>query len=352
MSTTLTMHENIRSHIDLISENQEVTQEALGDVVKKAKSWWAGRAQRSGNKELDYFTDQHAKWLGVLMGRQGVDYPELNFNHLRNYLAKNNINLEPTEIDSILQKVRQQYNLSSTTDQDPLSTTTAQSQQIARSIIRQGIMKASSKLGLGQSAQQKSSAAQVRSAQTAATPATTAVTATKPTASATTAVTPPVPKSKTQDYPNWIEGGRIQGNPALQVDMQGKTVRVYKVAPQPNAPSGWIFFQPDVGWVKPKKGSPQAEYFDDYWAAKTSVKEASTEEIQKPNDDLLAAQQAEQQGDKARQYEKLADYHEKFSKVKNLKPADRIHHTTHAGIYRNAAHAVKSAQETLAKSST
>lgn len=137
----------------------------------------------------------------------------------------------------------------------------------------------------------------------------------------------------------------------MQVDINGQPVKVTKVEPSAKAPSGWYYWHPQYKtWVYPPKDSKDAKIFDQYYAAKT-MRESSQQEIDTHSKDLMAARQAEQQGDKATQYEKLADYHEKFSKVNKLKPADRVHHTTQAGIYRNAAQAVRSAQETLNKSS-
>lgn len=137
----------------------------------------------------------------------------------------------------------------------------------------------------------------------------------------------------------------------MQVDIKGQTVKVTKVEPSAKAPAGWYYWHPEYKtWVYPAKDSQDAKVFDQYYAAKTMNEETSSE-IDTKLDHLGAARQAEQQGDKALQYEKLADYHTEFSKINKLKPADRVHHTTQAGIYRSAAQAVRSAQETLAKSS-
>jgi len=358
MTQSLAVFEDIRNHINFVEEKQnEVTNEALGDIVGKAKTWWAGRGQRAGSKELDYFTNEHAKWLGVLMGRQGIDYPKLTLGNMRNYLKTNNINLDDDEIKQIFDKVGKEYALDNVSDDTVISTNKAESQQIAKSVIRQGIMKAVSKKGLGQpgaKSQQQSPAQPETSPEPAPTAATTQSSSapeqsTSPTPQAISA-TSPTTDTKNPAYLNWVQDGKIKGDPALFVNIAGKTVPVYKLAPSKLAPAGWAFYYPDYGWDYPEKGDYYDQWFNDKWAAQT-MQESTVGEIKLRSDDLLAAKQAEQQGDKATQYEKLADYHEKFSKVKKLKPADRVHHTTQAGIYRNAAQAVRSAQETLNKSS-
>lgn len=360
MTQSLTIHEEIRKHINFVEEKQnEVTNEALGDIVGKAKTWWASRAQKAGqkagSKELDHSTNEHAKWLGVLMGRQGIDYPELTLGNMRNYLKTNNINLDDDEIKQIFDKVGKEHKLNDVSDDAVISTDKVKSQQIAKSIIRQGIMKAVSKKGLGQPGGKSQQ-------QSPAQPATgTGLTSTsqpnEPSAAGSPKTTPkaisgtsPTTDTRNPAYLNYWKDGEIIGDPALVVDIAGKTVKVYKFAPSKREPAGWAFYYPDQGWTSPEKGDYYDQWFNDLWAART-MRESTVGEIKSRSDDLLAAKQAEQQGDKATQYEKLADYHEKFSKVKKLKPADRVHHTTQAGIYRNAAQAVRSAQETLSKSS-
>lgn len=151
MTQSLAVFEEIRKHINFVEEKQnEVTNEALGDIAGKAKTWWAGRGQAAGSKDLDYSTNEHAKWLGVLMGRQGIDYPKLTLGNMRNYLKTNNINLDDDEIKQIFDKVGKEYALDDVSDDTVISTNKAESQQISKSIIRQGIMKAVSKQGLGQ----------------------------------------------------------------------------------------------------------------------------------------------------------------------------------------------------------
>lgn len=353
MTQSLAVFEDIRNHINFVEEKQnEVTNEALGDIVGKAKTWWAGRGQRAGSKELDYFTNEHAKWLGVLMGRQGIDYPKLTLGNMRNYLKTNNINLDDDEIKQIFDKVGKEYALDDVSDDTVISTDKAESQQIAKSVIRQGIMKAVSKQGLGQpgtKTQQQGPAQPATSPEPAPTSATTQSSASaaqpsKP--SASTAATQPIKPASAQATPS---------KPfSMVVDIGGKNVTVKKVTPSKIAPAGWYYWDPKKeSWIYPSKNSEDAKIFNQLYTAKTTpaVKESTQQEVKSRTDDLVAARQAEQQGDKATQYEKLADYHEKFSKVKKLKPADRVHHTTQAGIYRNAAQAVRSAQETLNKSS-
>lgn len=362
MTQSLAVYEDIRKNINFIDEiqHQEVD-EALGDLVKKAKTYWAGREKRAGQRDLNYYVNQNFKWLGLLMGQQDLDYTTLSFGNMRHFFKapRNRIGLDDADVDKVFANVQKQFNLPNTNDNTNINDNEAESQKIVKGLLKQGIVLGRSKQGLGDGSQKALGASSAASTPAAAagSPAADPASAsqppsTAPTAQATTtaAATSPTQDRKNPAYLNYIKDGRFSGEPALVMNIEGRPVNVYKVAPSKLTPAGWAFLYPDRGWEYPKKGDYYDQWFNDKWAAQT-MQESNVGSEKSHKDDLLAAQQAEQQGDKALQYEKLADYHTEFSKVKKLKTSDRVHHTTQAGIYRSAAQAVRSAQETLAKSS-
>lgn len=349
MTQSLVVYEDIRKNINMIDDiqHQEVD-EALGDLVKKAKTYWAGREKRAGQRDLNYYVDQNFKWLGLLMGRQDIDWTELSFGNMRHFFKapRNRIGLDDADVDEVFAKVQKKFNLPNTKDGSNINDDEPTSQAIVKGLLKQGIVQAQAKQGLGSSSQKASAAtgaagdAPVPTA-ASSTPSQTPPTAPTSQAAATAAAAPKEQKPFDKNKPD------------LVVDIKGQPTKVWKVPVSTAAPAGWIYWNAvDKLWVKPAPGSKDAEWFDDYWTTKKMTEAVSTKsEINDRLNHLGAARQAEKQGDKALQYEKLADYHTEFSKVNKLKPADRIHHTTQAGIYRNAAQAVRSAQETLAKSS-
>ena len=396
-------------------EVDEGFMDTIKKIAGKAKAAIAPDAEQQGAKELNNVIDAYFRWLSNTMGKTGITWDTLTFGNMRNFLSspinKLNLNRSPGgAVDKVFAKVKAELNVPDTKDTELLGANKATSQKVAKSILKHGIIttraqdtgleKQEPDIPVGQIIKtrknefertargwilkgqptllliqqqdklndlykqmrergmidetrgQKSKEQTAEwglpkwlTKQAAASPATTKpVTLNQPTSVAPTSAQPvpatPAPKSATPAEPF-----------TMQADIKGQTVKVTKVEPSAKAPSGWYYWHPEYKtWVYPAKDSQDAKVFDQYYAAKT-MNEATKSEINARLDHLGAARQAEKQGDKALQYEKLADYHTEFSKVNKLKPADRIHHTTQAGIYRNAAQAVRSAQETLAKSS-
>jgi hypothetical protein len=373
MTQSLAVYEDIRKNINFIDEIQhQDTNEALGDLVKKAQTYWskkktgwAGREKRAGQgagrRELEHYVNQNFKWLGLLMGRQNIDWTELSFGNMRHFFKapSNRIGLDDADVDKVFAKVQKQFNIPNIKNNVNINDDALTSQAIVKGLLKQGIVQAQAKQGLGDGSQKALGASSAASTPAAAAggPAADPASASQPPSTAppaqattTAAATSPTQDRKNPAYLNYIKDGRFSGEPALVMNIEGRPVNVYKVAPSKLTPAGWAFLYPDRGWEYPKKGDYYDQWFNDKWAAQT-MQESNVGSEKSHKDDLLAAQQAEQQGDKALQYEKLADYHTEFSKINKLKPADRVHHTTQAGIYRSAAQAVRSAQETLAKSS-
>jgi hypothetical protein len=366
MTQSLAVYEDIRKNINFIDEIQhQDTNEALGDLVKKAQTYWskkktgwAGRekraGQRAGRRELEHYVNQNFKWLGLLMGRQNIDWTELSFGNMRHFFKapSNRIGLDDADVDKVFAKVQKQFNIPNIKNNVNINDDALTSQAIVKGLLKQGIVQAQAKQGLGDGSQKEPAASTTANAPAAAagSPAASPASASSNTTSATStspAVPAAAPAAQQDQKPFDPQ------KPDLVVDIKGQPTKVWKVPVTPQAPSGWVYWNPvDKVWVKPPAGSKDADWFNDYYAAK-QVKEGVSPQgpAGAHTEDLVAAQQAEQQGDKALQYEKLADYHEKFSKINKLKPADRVHHITQAGIYRSAAQAVRSAQETLAKSS-
>tara|TARA_R110000868_G_scaffold22642_3_gene92758 strand:- start:2588 stop:3652 length:1065 start_codon:yes stop_codon:yes gene_type:complete len=353
MTQSLVVAEDIRKTINMIDEIQHhEVDEALGDLVpKKIKTWWTGREKKAGQRELEYYVNQNFKWLGLLMGRQDIDWTELSFGNMRHFFkaSSNRIGLTDAEVDKVFAKVQKQFNRPNTEDDSNIDDDEPTSQAIVKGLLKQGIVQSQAKQGLGSGSQKASAASNAAGAPPAATssPSASPASVSQPPSTATTsqnaataAVSPP---GKPFD----------PKKPDLIVDHKGRATKVWKVPVSKAAPAGWIYWDAeDKLWVTPPKDSQDATIFNQQYAAKKMTEAVSTKsQVNNRLDDLVLAKRAEQQGDKALQYEKLADYHEKFSKVSKLTPADRIYHTTQAGIYRNAAQAVQSAQLTLSKSS-
>ena len=332
-------------------QHQEVD-EVLSGLVKKAQTYWAGREKRAGQsagrRDLDSYVVKNFKWLGLLMGRQNIDWTELSFGNMRSFFKSpsNRIGLNDADVDKVFAKVQKQFNIPNTNNDTNINDDALTSQAIVKGLLKQGIVQAQAKQGgLGDGTQKAPAAIGAAGDAPVPTAASTTPSQTPPTAptsqAAATAAAPKEQKPFDKDKPD------------LVVDIKGQPTKVWKVPVSTAAPAGWIYWNAvDKLWEKPEPGSKDAEWFDDYWTTKKMTEAVSTKsEINDRLDHLGAARQAEKQGDKALQYEKLADYHTEFSKVNKLKTADRIHHKTQAGIYRNAAQAVRSAQETLAKSS-
>jgi hypothetical protein len=431
MTQSLAVYEDIRKNINFIDEiqHQEVD-EVLSGLVKKAQTYWAGREKRAGQsagrRELDSYVDKNFKWLGLLMGRQNIDWTELSFGNMRSFFKSpsNRIGLDDADVDKVFAKVQKQFNIPNTNNDTKINDDALTSQAIVKGLLKQGIVQAQAKQGLEyvtpkasapqtptnipigaklktkRGTYEKTSHGWVNTAKPkqpvdirmqdalaksylskiSKTPTPESISQVQenfaitelgipkwltrkkmPVAHATLGSTktttlkqptsiPPQPQASTA-VPAAVAKPQTTEPFTMQVDIKGQTVKVTKVEPSAKAPAGWYYWHPEYKtWVYPPKDSKDAKIFDQYYAGKT-MNEATKNEINARLDHLGAARQAEKQGDKALQYEKLADYHTEFSKVKKLKTSDRVHHTTQAGIYRSAAQAVRSAQETLAKSS-
>lgn len=387
----------------------------IKSLASKAKAAIAPSPEQQGSKDLNNIVDANFRWLGSIMSQSGMSWDTLTFGNMRNFLSAESNKLELNKspggaVDKVFAKVQQENPtlVSDTKDSTLLGTNAASSQKVAKSILRHGIAAVRAQatglqqqeldIPIGQTIKTKRNEfirtsrgwivkgkpaaplpiqqqdklddlyrqmrarGMVDEAQQPVTEWGIPKWLTKkpaPQPSTTQAVTlkqpatgvPQTAQPTSPAQPHTATPTKPAEPFSMQVDVNGQNVKVTKVEPSAKAPSGWYYWHPQYKtWVYPPKGSKDAKIFDQYYAAKT-MRESSQQELDTHSNDLMAARRAEQQGDKATQYEKLADYHEKFSKVKKLKPADRVHHTTQAGIYRNAAQAVRSAQETLNKSS-